>query len=297
MNCCISFAGIQLSFNNFVPNYLFNIWKWKLDPWKISNQLYALGKIEINRGETVYFDNKQFSLLYLEKAGFFERRIYRSVNGETRWDFVRTKGEELVLRYLVNATWDKISLLYDNTKTNGVIAFEYLAQIIPGVCLQKRLLTLHCALIEYAGTAVAICASSGTGKTTHARLWRDYKNALVLNGDRAVFRQTEDGLYAYGTPWSGTSGEQINRRAPLKALIVLERGKSNSISRLESSEAFKFVFPHLLYPSWERAMSEIVMNQLENVLYSIPVYRLKCKPDIEAVEIVEHAVWNGELCG
>lgn len=200
------------------------------------------------------------SLLYSEKTGFFERRVYRLPRGETQWDFVRSRGEKLLLRYRVNAAWNVITLMQDNTQTQGTTAFEYLAQMIPGACLRQGILTLHCALVEYAGMAFAVCASSGTGKTTHARLWRDYKNALILNGDRALCRRTENGWMAYGSPWSGTSGEQINRKAPLKALVILERAGKNSVSCMKNSELFAGVFPHIIYPSWNRKMAEQVMD-------------------------------------
>ena len=43
---------------------------------------------------------------------------------------------------------------------------------------------------------------------------QDHKNALILNGDRCLCRKKHDVWYAYGMPWSGSSGEYINRRVP-----------------------------------------------------------------------------------
>lgn len=291
----IAFAGVYLSFHNFNSASFLNTWSWKADPWKISNtsnRLHGLQTINITRTTIQPDRNESLSLLCAEKTGFFERRVYCSPTGETWWDFVRSKRDELLLRYLVNAEWNKIILQQDNTKTQGTVAFEYLAQIMPGICLKQGILTLHCALVEYNGMSIAICAPSGTGKTTHARLWRDHKNALILNGDRALCRREEGCWIAYGSPWSGTSGEQINRHAPLKALVILERAEKNSAIRLENTELFAGVFPHLLYPSWDKKMLELAMDQLEDLLLSVPVYRVKCRPEAEAVDILYQRIWE-----
>lgn len=291
----ITLAGICLSFHNLAQDSFFNTWEWKLDPWKISdlpNVLHKLTTIDITRATIHSAEDEPLSLLYSEKTGFFERKVYRLPRGETQWDFVRVRGEEVLLRYRVNKAWDSVTLMLDNTKTQGIVAFEYLAQMMPGLCLRQSILTLHCALVEYDGMAFAVCAPSGTGKTTHARLWRDYKNALILNGDRALCRRTKKGWIAYGSPWSGTSGEQINREAPLKALVVLERADNNSVFCLKNMEAFTGVFPHMLYPSWDREMTELAMDQLDDLLRTVPVYRLKCRPDVDAVEMLCKALWE-----
>ena len=65
---------------------------------------------------------------------------------------------------------------------------------------------LHGVLMEWQGKGIILTASSGTGKTTHARLWREYENALIINGDRVLIRKEEGQWYAFGTPWSGSSG-------------------------------------------------------------------------------------------
>ncbi|MGN0644691.1 MAG: hypothetical protein ACI4JH_07025, partial [Gemmiger sp.] len=143
------------------------------------------------------------------------------------------------------------------------------------------------------GQAFAVCAPSGTGKTTHARLWRDSKNALILNGDRAVVGKSGAGWTAYGTPWSGTSGEQINRHAPLKALVVLERAPQNSVERLQGLSAFGSVLPHLLYPAWDKPLAVTAIDGLNDLLETVPVYRLRCRPDAGAVDVLCRALYEG----
>lgn len=287
----ISFSGIQCTFEHFIPNSFLDTWLWKLDPWKIPHLSNESGIVSVKRTETQPLKDESLSLLSCETTGFFERRVY-STNSGTQWDFVRTVTDEVLLSYRVNKEWNSIELLQDNTHTKGIVTLEYLAQIMPGICLKHDVISFHCALIEYEGNAVAVCAPSGTGKTTHARLWRDYKNALILNGDRALCKKEDKTWMAYGSPWSGTSGEQINRKAPLKALVILERADNNEVVQLNSIEIFQNIFPHLVYPSWDRELLIKAMDQLDDLINNVPVYKLKCKPDYNAVDTLYDAIWE-----
>ena len=288
---------VCLKFQNIQKRYLLSNWKWKLDPW-IRYTHFGVPEdsvVWIFQSETssIPVEINGMDLIQKEKSGFFERRVSVLSDGGTLWDFVRVAENRIYLRFYVNPEWNIITLLIDKTATQGQVAFEYLAQIMPGVCLKHNLLTFHSALVEYKNQAFAICAPSGIGKTTHARLWRDYKNALILNGDRAVMGKEGEQWIAYGIPWSGTGGEQINRHAPLKALVILERSEDNSVEKLEGFRAFTGILPHLIYPAWDKMMSETAIDKLNELLCDIPVYRLFCRPDTEAVDVLYRALYEG----
>ena len=156
--------------------------------------------------------------------------------------------------------------------------------------LAHGLLTFHGVLMEYEGNGIIISAASGTGKTTHARLWRDLRRALIINGDRAVCAKTAEGWTGYGLPWSGTSGEQINRSVTIRALVVLRRGETNEAHRISALEAFHQVFAHVLYPSWDKALAEKMMDLLESFLRDVPIFLLSCRPDAESVDVLHDAL-------
>lgn len=149
---------------------------------------------------------------------------------------------------------------------------------------------LENVLMEYEGNGIIISAASGTGKTTHARLWRDLRRALIINGDRAVCAKTAEGWTGYGLPWSGTSGEQINRSVAIRALVVLHRGETNEAHRISALEAFHQVFAHVLYPSWDKALAEKMMDLLESFLRDVPIFLLSCRPDAESVDVLHAAL-------
>ena len=293
MNRDVLLPGLRLQFREFGGDPLLRVWDWKLDPWTVSPDAPGSdGRTDLHIASTAspVEEPGPLSLLVREKTGFFERRVFRLPDGGVLWDFVRTAEERVYLRFRVSADWDRVTLLTDATGTQGSAALEYLGQIVPGACLKQGVLTFHGALVEYSGQAFAVCAGSGVGKTTHARLWRDCKRALILNGDRAVCRETDGVWTAYGTPWSGTSGEQINRAAPLRALVVLERGGRNEAARLTLPETLPAMLPHLLYPGWDRELTDRAMERLDSLLCAVPVIRLRCRPDAEAVDVLCRAL-------
>lgn len=290
LTCQVSVAGTGFRFDDFGSDGFWNTWQWKLDPFRIPDQT-AMPAVVI-RGMKDEQAEQGLAVLSSEASGFFRREVLRCADGGTIWRLVRNVSDEVCLAYQVSADFKEVTLLTDRTASWGAMAFEYLGQMIPFVQLNQGVLSFHGALVEHAGQAFAVCAPSGVGKTTHARLWRNCGNALILNGDRSVFRKEGDGWTAWGTPWSGTSGEQVNRSAPLKALVLLERGQENKVRRLAPQAAFRAMFPHLLYPAWDGGLTGKALDLLDDLLREIPVYYLACRPDAEAVQTLRREVYG-----
>ena len=146
---------------------------------------------------------------------------------------------------------------------------------------------LHCAVIEYNGYGYAFAAKSGTGKTTHIKLWRKRfgSDVKIVNGDKPILRFGQDGrLYAYGTPWCGKEGFNRNTSAPLKAICFIERAQENTIKRLSVSDALMRVFHQILSPDTEAAVDKL-FPLLDRTLAQVPCYVLGCNMSEEAAEV------------
>ena len=156
--------------------------------------------------------------------------------------------------------------------------------------LRHKGLLLHASLIEYKEIALAFTGPSGVGKSTQADLWRRCAGAHILNGDRAALRKLPQGWQAYGSPHAGSSGIYINGSAPLKALIVLRQGKENNLQPLGYTEALHCLYQELTVHHWERdfvaAATDLCLDLLEN----IPVYRLECRPEDSAVQLLKEGL-------
>lgn len=287
----VRFADFAVIFQNFIFHELYDQWQWKIDPYLISDAALPCRHITVKRSKTAQLiPTSELHLLREEISGFFRRQVFRDSNGGTLWQFLRSQGNTICLQYVVSPDWREITLFCDNTKTAGGFAFEYLGQMFPSCALTFGLLTFHGVLMEYEGCGIIISAPSGTGKTTHARLWRDYKRAFIINGDRAACQKTDGIWKGFGLPWSGTSGEQMNRSVPLTALVVLERGKQNEAHRIAGSEAFGAVLPHVQCPAWDAERTDRAMELMDDFLNEVPIIRLCCRPDVESVKILSKAL-------
>lgn len=145
---------------------------------------------------------------------------------------------------------------------------------------------LHAATISVDGRAYAFTAKSGTGKTTHMNLWKQYfgHRAFVVNGDRPFLRKIEDTLYACGSPWCGKEGWQTNAMVPLQAICFLERGTENTIEKISDAEVTERIFRQLRMPNDMGKMTKL-LELLDWIEKNIPCYRLKCNMSMDAVEV------------
>lgn len=154
---------------------------------------------------------------------------------------------------------------------------------------------VHASLVEVPDLGgVMFVGRSGVGKTTQAQLWRKHQGATIINGDK-VFLTMEDGCaWAHGSPWCGSSFFRLNRSTPLRGIVVLEQAPENRIRRLSELEVMAQYVPHIFLPMWDEHLLDRVMDTVEQMLPTVPVFRLECRPDEEATALVRKAVFGGE---
>ena len=149
--------------------------------------------------------------------------------------------------------------------------------------LEYNGIIFHASVIEMEGKAYAFTAPSGTGKSTHCRLWLEAfpEKARIINGDKPLIRYIDDELYVYGTPWCGKENYNVNTKAPLYAICFLERGEKNSIRQMDKNEALRKIFTQLLLPETE-SQSECFFNMLTLICDRVKFYLLQCNMDLDA---------------
>lgn len=153
---------------------------------------------------------------------------------------------------------------------------------------------LHSSLVLCQGKTLLFSGPSGAGKSTHADLWQTYAGARVINGDRTVIRRHSDGTFwGGGSIWSGTSGIYCPEQAPIAAIFLMEKAPEDRLERLGAS-AFLPLFTQTIIRSWDPVFMERITDLFAQLLDLIPVYRLYCRPDREAVELVARTVFGKE---
>lgn len=144
----------------------------------------------------------------------------------------------------------------------------------------------HASVVAVDGKAYAFAAKSGTGKSTHTRLWLEHfgENAMIVNGDKPIIRHEENAFVAYGTPWCGKEALESNVGVALKALCFIERGTENRIEKADSKEVCRRIFHQVVMPK-EVDKRMKFLNMIENMVKTVPVYILYCNISDEAVVV------------
>ena len=152
-------------------------------------------------------------------------------------------------------------------------------------------LLLHASVTRYKGEANLLFGVSGTGKSTHSRLWLEHVEGTdFMNDDNPVVRFEDGRLMVYGSPWSGKTTCYRNVKAPVRALVRLEQAPVNRAERLLALQAYASVVAAVSTIRWNHSIMDHLIPTIEKVAMEVPCFRLECRPDEEAVRVSFNAI-------
>ncbi len=155
----------------------------------------------------------------------------------------------------------------------------------------KGLLLMHASVIRCDGRAYMMTAPSGTGKSTHTRLWYDnIPGCDLMNDDNPVVRIIGDETIVYGSPWSGKTPCYRNIQAPAGAIVRIQQRPENSIQKLSPVEAFTMLLPQMSNMKWDARVYKGICNSIAEAVRLTPIYELGCLPDAAAAHLCHDTV-------
>ena len=161
--------------------------------------------------------------------------------------------------------------------------------------IDREIFLFHGSAIAYKGSGVLFTAVSGTGKSTHAALWKEAfpGDVLYVNDDKPLIRFDGDVPYVCGTPWNGKHFRGDPVEVPLRAVCFLKRGTENRMSRIEKRDAW----PGMLQQSYRPASQERfvrLMELLDKMADHTDLFTLCCRPDREAAMLAKKTIFGEE---
>lgn len=143
---------------------------------------------------------------------------------------------------------------------------------------------IHSSAVEYEGYAYLFSAPSGTGKSTHAGMWKKVfgDGARIINDDKPAVRIIGKTAYAYGTPWSGKTNLNINAKVPIAGICYIYQSRENVIERLDIPTSAARILEQTLRPADKGKMS-MVLDAADRFISSVPVYSMGCNISEDAV--------------
>lgn len=145
-------------------------------------------------------------------------------------------------------------------------------------------LAIHTSVIQHNGKAVLFLGESGTGKSTHTRLWCDnIEGAVLLNDDSPIIRIIDGRPWVYGSPWSGKTPCYKNECYPLAACVRLSQAPKNRIKSLSVLQGYGALHPSC--PpcfAYDDRLYGHISDVLSDLISAVPIYHLACLPNAEA---------------
>ena len=221
------------------------------------------------------------------------RQIYRINNSD--FQKIRLSPSEQESFYICNIDDINKSDIYFNEVASYLLPSKLLDLLsFERVILQNNGVILHSSFIKYNNYAILFSGPSGVGKSTQANLWRKFKNAKIINGDRSILRYIDNEWQVFGSPYCGSSGIYENDEAKLKVIVVLEQAKENKIEEMSVIEKYKFILSQIAVNTWNEEDMKKVTTLIENIINSVLIIKLKCLPDESAVDIL-HKYLEGDV--
>lgn len=215
---------------------------------------------------------------------------YLSGNGEKINNVFFSQKDRRQMLYSYADDYSEFRLLLDADCSKEVLAELLMAGFYSYASLREALL-MHASAVCVNDKAIVFTAASGVGKTTQAELWQKYRNATIINGDKVFLTKESEKIVAWGSPWNGSSQYAENIGAEAAAIIVLEQAEENRIRKLQGMEMLEKLLPHVFFPNWDAKCERAVLGILDELLARTDVYLLSCRPDEDAVALVEKTVF------
>ena len=157
-----------------------------------------------------------------------------------------------------------------------------------GMCaVPLNAIPTHTSVIVWQNQAVLFLGESGTGKSTHTRLWREnILGAKLLNDDSPIVSIPNGVATASGSPWSGKTHCYHNKSFPIKGIVRLSQAPHNKITRLSNIASLGALLPSCPPAfAYDEALQDKICQTLSTVIATVPIYHLECLPDADAAKL------------
>lgn len=228
------------------------------------------------------------SLVWGERFCFYEKKdcyitTVRSEEDNGLWEMKSSKDFNRSIIYILNG----------EKSIDEVIS--WLIMVAFGqTCLLHHTILIHASVVACNEKGYAFLGKSGTGKSTHSRLWlKHIEGAQLLNDDNPAIRLENDGqVHVYGTPWSGKTDCYRNMKVPMQAFVRLKQAAYNKMSWKMGIEAFICVLPSCTAIRWNKRLFAEMNNTVEAIVQKVLVAELECLPNKEAAQLCYHEIIN-----
>lgn len=234
--------------------------------------------------ESYIADSNSDSAFYATESGYLYSIVSRNENQQPALFYIDSTTNEVITDIKPS---DSISL--------AVLRFGIWV-MFGTVILKHGAVAIHSSVIVAEGRGVLFLGESGTGKSTHTRLWREsIEGAKLLNDDSPIVRIVDGEVRVYGSPWSGKTPCYKNEVYPMAGLCRLSQAPHNRITRLSNLMAIGALLPSCppIF-AHDSALQDMICATVGNIVRGVKCYHLECLPNSEAAELSYNTIIRNE---
>lgn len=255
---------------NFSHNSLFNI--------------SVVENVDIQDKELVYVDDNP-------EQGYVKIAVFRYSDGYYM-EFTQYGGDIVNGKMTMSPDGD-VAVSFHGESMDKWMTFTNVVQVVYFIRTSTLdTVMMHASAIFYKDKSYLFLGKSGTGKSTHSRMWHQgVEGSELMNDDHPIVRISEDGTpVAYGSPWSGKTHCYRNIQAPVGAIVRIRQEKENVIRRLRPVESYGSVMSSCSGFPIEEKYSEGKSSTLQKIIKGVPCWELGCLPNVDAAIVCRDAV-------
>lgn len=234
--------------------------------------------------DEAYCENEDYTRVFVDSSDDEMPRIeVYAAMGNWRFDVSKRKKDLICFHLSVDARFSNATLYIKDTDVR--FAIDNAAMLLYAFATADlKTLEMHASVVVKDGFGQLFLGHSGTGKSTHARLWQEaYPDAWLLNDDNPVVRVMPEGeVRVYGSPWSGKTPCYKQAFAPVRGIVKLSQAPHNEMTCLRLPEAYAYMLSSSSGLKIVPTMMDSLYNTVVRVITTIPVFGLKCLPDKDA---------------
>lgn len=226
-----------------------------------------------------------------QQPGFVRLSVFRTSGGYL-FEFTQPSSSEVNCRLHIDDGFSKAVLSLHGSDICKWLSFNEAVKICYMMSTAvKDTLLIHASAVRYQGRAYAFLGKSGTGKSTHSRMWlSSLEDVDLINDDHPVLRIIDGAAYVFGSPWSGKTPCYRSVSAPLGGIVRIRQASRNSICRLTPIESYASLMSSTVSMTWIADMADGRDKALQKIVSEVACWTLDCLPDHDAAKICSEAV-------
>ena len=202
--------------------------------------------------------------------------------------------------YLITLTEDDLKAETAYQSDGKVYVNEEISALyrkIADIFVMEDILVMHGSSFKVDNNAFVVTARSGVGKSTHVNLLKEYlkDRFTYINDDKPLLKIKGDKLTLYSSPWNGKERRGNNTSAPLRSIIFLNRGITNTYKKLSNSGEVYFKLLSQIYLPTDKAKREKALILIDILLKSVSFYEINVNTDISSAMMTSERIINYEI--